>query len=157
MCVCVYSFSDSFPLCYCSVAMLCLTLCYAMDCSVAAWQAPLSSTISWSHRLNYCLKMWFNLYFHESSAPGTAWPCPDPDVYHFKSSHFNWWCLKVMFWILLIDYESILLVICILCINIWFNSFVHFLEMENIDFQTKPFWWWMLIKLEVDTLHKKSL
>ena len=33
MCVCVYSFSDSFPLCYCSVAMLCLTLCDPVDCS----------------------------------------------------------------------------------------------------------------------------
>ena len=32
MCVCVYSFSDSYPLCYCSVAMLCLTLCDPVDC-----------------------------------------------------------------------------------------------------------------------------
>ena len=62
-----------------------------------------------------------------------------------------------MFWIILIAYENILLVICILCINFWFNSFIHFLEMENIDFQTKLFWWWMLIKLEVDMLHKKIL
>jgi len=35
MCVCVYSFSDSFPLCYCSVAMLCLTLCDPVDCSTS--------------------------------------------------------------------------------------------------------------------------
>ena len=35
MCVCVYSFSDSFPLCYCSVAMLCLTLCNPVDCSTS--------------------------------------------------------------------------------------------------------------------------